>query len=751
LLFLTVSQSDSGRIHIVSEKPVYFRLFFAFLLSISLVHSSFSAPPPFFPLQDPALQETAQALSQKKYASAREKALKAPDGPVRNFLLGVTAYHLEKWAETEKHFSGSAENLELLADYALYYRADALCHLARHDEALQLLDKLKKEYPGSRLSRAVNSLHADTLFNKKDYQGALKSSQSFIKTYPSGTDSLKASLLATLSREALGDKQGAINELRDIWLNHPDSAVATQAETHLQRLRSEGITVPPFTFDELFQRGVTLLDRGKYPPALETFDTLSRQTLTDDRKNRLAFNKAQTLFKSRRYDEAEQVFAKLVTSKNQEISTESVYWLARILDKKGQEQEALPSYLKFADSFPLSELADDALFLAALCKKNQGDHSGTVIILDRLIVQYPSSNYKHRAMWEKAWLFYRTKDLQNAAEGLQQLLAIPAYREKSLYWLGKTRQASGERELANSSFSSLAKEFPFGFYTLHFKKETGLKNDQIPALDSDFISSIPVPFGYEKVKALISLGMYQEARSELVAIRNKGVDKSLMIGIARLYWEIGDYRSVLACFPYAQGGNPAALGFSYPMAYRETIAGYSTEYGIPEYLAYSIIRAESNFSPTVLSPVGAVGLMQLMPATAKSLVKGKSRGLNTFQLTSPDLNIRLGLKHLKNLLVRYNGNLVPAIAAYNSGATPVDRWLKLPTAALSDEFIENIPYPETREYVKKVLANIEIYNSMYNQEIAPADTAPESLSSLPFSSPPLQTSFHQHTDGKIQF
>ncbi len=727
---------------------MYFRLVIAFLLSISLVHSAFSAPPPFFPLKDPALQETAQALSQKKYATAREKALKAPDGPVRNFLLGVTAYRLEKWVESEKHFSGPAEDLELLADYALYYRANALARLARHDEALELLNKLKKDYPGSRLSRTVNSLHADTLFNKKDYQGALKASQAFIKTYPSGTDTLKASLLATLSREALGDKQGAVNELRNIWLKHPNTVVANQAESHLQRLRSEDITVPPFTFDELFQRGVTLFDKGKYSQALETFETLSGQAVTEDRKDRLAFNIAQIHFKSRRYNEAEQVFSKLVASETPEISSESAYWLARILDKKGLEQEALLSYLKFADSFPHMNLADDALFLAALCKKDQGDHSGAVIILDKLIVQYPSSNYKHRAMWEKAWLYYLTKDLQNAAEGLKQLLAIPAYREKSLYWLGKTGQASGAKELANTSFSSLTKEFPFGFYTLHFNRETGLKNEQIPALDSDFISSLPVPYGYERVKALISLGMYEEARSELVAIRNKGVDKSLMFGIARLYWEIGDYRSALACFPNAEKGNPAALGFSYPMAYRETIAGYSTEYGIPEYLAHSIIRAESNFSPTARSPVGAVGLMQLMPATAKSLVKGQSRELNTFQLTSPDLNIRLGLKHFKNLLVRYNGNLVPAIAAYNSGATPVDRWLKLPTAALNDEFIENIPYAETREYVKKVLANIEIYNSIYHQEIPPADTAPERLSSLPFSFRPSGANIFASANGR---
>lgn len=735
--------------YIITEQPMYFRLFFALLLSISLEHSSFSAP--IFPLQEQALQETAQALRQKKYSAARESALKSPNGPIRNFLLGVASYHLEKWDETEKYLVKSAEDFSLLADYALYYRADSLSHLARYDEALELLDKLKKDYPASRLSRAINSLYADTLFNKKDYQGALKASQAFIYTYASGADALKASLQATLCREALGDKQRAVNELRNIWLKHPNTLVAAQAESNLQRLITENITVPSFTFDEIFKRGVILYDLGKYSQALETFNTLSRQSVNDDRKIKLAFKTAQTLFKSRRYSEAEQVFSKLAASANREISCETSYWLARTLDKKGREQEALVSYLKFADNFPHQELADDALFQAALAKKDQGDHKGAVILLDRLIEHYPSSNHKSRAIWEKAWVYYLTKDFRNSADCLKQLLASPSYREKSLYWLGKAEQASGEKEPANTAFSRLAEEYPFGFYTLHYKKETGLKNEQIPVLHSDFVSSLPIPPGYERVKALISLGLFEEARLELAAIKNKGADKSRIIELARLYWEIGDYRSALACFPKAERSNPTIWGFSYPMAYRETISSYAAEYGIPESLAYSIIRAESSFSPTVLSPVGAVGLMQLMPATAKSLAKEKSKEINTFQLTSPDLNIRLGLRHLKNLLVRYNGNLVPAVAAYNSGATPVDRWLKMSTASRNDEFIENIPYPETREYVKKVLANIEIYNSMYKQVIPAADTAPERPSPLPFSGPPVQTSLHQETDSKKQF
>jgi soluble lytic murein transglycosylase len=231
---------------------------------------------------------------------------------------------------------------------------------------------------------------------------------------------------------------------------------------------------------------------------------------------------------------------------------------------------------------------------------------------------------------------------------------------------------------------------------------------------------------------------------ELAALKNRCTDKSRIIELARLYWEIGDYRSALACFPKAERSNLAMWGFSYPMAYR-TLYQVTLQNTAYQYLAYSIIRAESSFSYSAF-PVGAVGLMQIMPATAKSLAKGKSRGISSFQLTSPDLNIRLGLRHLKNLLVRFNGNLVLAVAAYNSGATPVDRWLKRSSVSRNDEFIENIPYTETREYVKKVLTNIEIYNSIYNEPIPAAVSDPERNSPPSLPPSPEQTPLIQLTE-----
>jgi soluble lytic murein transglycosylase len=139
--------------------------------------------------------------------------------------------------------------------------------------------------------------------------------------------------------------------------------------------------------------------------------------------------------------------------------------------------------------------------------------------------------------------------------------------------------------------------------------------------------------------------------------------------------------------------------------------------GVPESLVYAVMRAESSFSPTVLSPAGAVGLMQLMPSTARQIA-GKGSSFNAADLTRPEFNISCGVKHLKDLTRVHDNSLVLTVAAYNAGSGTVNRWRKKFGTLREDEFIENIPYGETREYVKKVLTGAEIYHRLYNLEPA---------------------------------
>jgi len=149
-------------------------------------------------------------------------------------------------------------------------------------------------------------------------------------------------------------------------------------------------------------------------------------------------------------------------------------------------------------------------------------------------------------------------------------------------------------------------------------------------------------------------------------------------------------------------------GLNYPLAYREDVVRNASANAIPESLVYAIMRTESNYLPAALSPAGAVGLMQIMPATAETISKGDGS-----KLTRPELNIRLGARHLKDLLAAYDNNLMLAVAAYNAGSGNVKRWQKGFGGLPRDEFVESIPFAETREYVKKVVSAMELYQRLY--------------------------------------
>jgi soluble lytic murein transglycosylase len=144
------------------------------------------------------------------------------------------------------------------------------------------------------------------------------------------------------------------------------------------------------------------------------------------------------------------------------------------------------------------------------------------------------------------------------------------------------------------------------------------------------------------------------------------------------------------------------------------VTGFADKAGIAPSLAYAVMRSESAFLPSAVSPVGARGLMQLMPETAAAVLHEKK--IDPERLYNPELNIRLGTRHLKDLLDQYKGDKIAVIASYNAGAHNVNRWRKTYDALDADEFVESIPFGETREYVKKVLATAALYQRLYGMK-----------------------------------
>lgn len=703
----------------------------SFLILILICSVSVSRAS-LIPPTDQYLLLSAEHLKKKEYSGARLAASQAQQSPTRDFVLGVTAYHLENWDETERYLATSAENLALLGDFALYYRAIALTKLSRHGEALPPLQKLRKNYPDSPFVRPATLLLADILFQLEDFPNALLAYQNFLRIYSSGNDYLKAQLQSALCREKLGDPKGALRDVRRLWLAYPAKPVAKQAEVHLERLAKLNENPQFFSTEELFKRGCTLFEQRHYKDAAGVFSSLPPESLPENLRGEHAFMSAMTRYHLKKNVEAEQHLTRLAApdSPYQQYRLEASYWLAQVYDRIGKDEEAVTTFLALAETRPESSLADDALFHAALIKKHQGDHQKALTLFRKIYSEYPTSSRAPRALWESAWSLYLSGNFPEAAKNFDLLANDPTWRERALYWQGRSLEAAGAAEAALPLYARIQQEFPAGYYNLNINKSFGTRNDRVPFLSTSFHVPLPAPYGLERAQALIALGLHEEAGKELAALkRRKGSSFQGSLGHAGLYHAMKDYRSAMGLFRQEalatdSGNSPSVWAILYPAGFHEIVSRHTANTGLDQHLTFALIRAESNFLPTARSPVGALGLMQLMPATAKGIARGLGIDAANPQLTNPEVNVRIGTRHLKDLIRRFNGNLVSAVAAYNAGATPVLRWRKNFPNLREDEFIENIPYPETREYVKKVLAAMEVYRQLYGLEETAAAVPP---------------------------
>ena len=152
----------------------------------------------------------------------------------------------------------------------------------------------------------------------------------------------------------------------------------------------------------------------------------------------------------------------------------------------------------------------------------------------------------------------------------------------------------------------------------------------------------------------------------------------------------------------------------YIIKYSEYVEKYSKEYDVDKYLVYATIKAESNFNEKAESKKGAKGLMQLMDSTGQEIAKGLNMTIDNDDLFEPEININLGTKYISKMLKKYN-NIELALAAYNAGSGNVDSWINTNKIKADGSDIENIPFKETNNYVRKILKDYRIYKELYEQ------------------------------------
>jgi soluble lytic murein transglycosylase len=620
----------------------------------------------------------------------------------------------------------------VIADYALRMRAEWLLAWSRPAEAVAAVDIALASDPTTPLRPDLLALQGQALAQQGNEAAARKVWRAALDS--TRKESLRASLLLATaqSQERTGEMNSAIETYRLLWHLYPLSPEASQAGARLEQLAAELGELLRSAVD--WRRRADALYRGRRnPEALEAYERALAMGLSKSQTNRARRSRAQTLFRMRAYPRAVDAFASLRQADDIPL------WYARSLARADRVPEAIRAFERMASERGHSR-ALRARFLAALLLEGRGKSEQARAHLSSLTQGSATSSMRRASLWRLAWGAYREQRYAEAIGLLDGLLAEdrdPIGRLRARYWRARALESMGQepagdlaaRPAAQIQFESLALEYPLSYYG--WRARTRLSDsepllvrppDEVEALAPGRLRLTSSQLARGRI--LLEAGFREEAVEELAGLSKRVGGLQDRLELAQLFRDAGDFRraqrTVVDPYKLALARAPTPRleelwWHAWPVAYREFVEAETSRPGSVEAaLVFSIMREESGFRPEVVSPVGARGLLQIMEPTGERLARAVGHAnFEPDDLFEPRINIRLGAHYLAELTERFDGRLSAVIASYNAGPEAVAGWLEERPDLADDEWVEAIPYEQTRTYVKRVLRSLQAYRLLY--------------------------------------
>jgi soluble lytic murein transglycosylase len=578
-------------------------------------------------------------------------------------IEGKKSLNSGQFQNAEQYLTKAIPEFKEIGDYILLWRAKAYKNMNKYEEALKDLEELKKNYPQSPLIKETmkEEIEIAKILNLPELE---KLYQSFINEYP---EEIKIKFEYGIYLKNHKKVEQAKRIFKEIFTTA--SAFADQAE---RELSDEDITV-----DDLIKKAKALNNAYQFKNA----EKYLKKALfkANYQKSEILSLFGYCLFMQKRYSEAADIFK----------NSGELYWRARALlrarDYNTFERE-LANYIKSAD-----QRFVDVLINYANIKRRAGEYDEAIKILNMAINKYPAQ--KENAMWFLAWNYYLMEEYDKAKKILQQLCSSYG-KLKYIYWLEKINEINGTVPVKH-----YVVPFQPGDIYSYFFYMKGKVSSISESKSVNYQLILP-----KRVDLLLKAGFKDEALKEVKALLKNNRDIENIPLFCKILYELGDYStSVRLISKISDKFNfPELL---YPQAYKDIVLKVTERLDINPYLIFAIMREESRFDSFAHSPAGALGLMQLMPETAKK--HGKKIGImlkKDSELFEPEKNILIGSFYFKNLIEEFK-NPVLAIAAYNAGENAVQAWLKDNSYKDIDEFLEDIPYAETKAYVQRVVVS----------------------------------------------
>ena len=432
--------------------------------------------------------------------------------------------------------------------------------------------------------------------------------------------------------------------------------------------------------------------------------------------------------------------------------SEALYFYAVTARALGDSDDFTMTLRRVADEFPTEPWAEEALNDLASHHVIQNEDDKADEEFRELFERFPSGKYAERAAWKIGWWAYRNDRFADTARVFEKAAGIfprSDYRPAWLYWAGRARESLKEDALADARLRLTVVDYLNTYYgrlAARRLAERGVRLPERPlvveastyaqgeaAADAPRLASPPPNAAV--VRALLSAGLFDQALDELKYAQNVWGDSSVIqatmawaylqqgrseTGGRQLSLWRGAINSMKRAYPQfmAAGGEdvPAdLLRVIFPLAYWDLIRKYAAQYDLDPYLAAALIAQESTFVADIRSSANAVGLTQLMPSTARQYARTLKVRYASSVLTNPESNVQIGLFYLSEKIKEF-GQLYLALASYNAGERPVHRWMSERPGLSAEEFIDDIPYPQTQNYVKKILGTADDYRRLYSSD-----------------------------------
>ena len=662
--------------------------------------------------------------------------------PFKPLIAGAAAFATGDYAGALPLVSQPALAATELRDYAAYYTAASQLRLSRSADARARFHALRERKPQGALSVSAALGEADAAEALGDYKAA-------IDIYDDLVDSKTTINEDILSRQAraylaAGEKKKAAEAYLRVYYEFPLTEASIAAEAQLDALRDQ---ISRTVGKPDIGRAQILYGARRYPEARAAFAAIQGKLSGDDRE--LAdLRVAECDFFLKRYAAARDAVQPYLESASRKA--EARFFALSAQRELGKDDEFIGATRRLVDEFPDSSWSEEALNNLATYYILTNDDELAAKTFREMYEKFPNGPRAERAAWKYGWYQYKTGEYAEAVRVFESAASVfprSDYRPSFLYWAARAHGKLGNGASSADRLRIVQADYGNSYYGRLANQQLASRADQVraeavPANRPALAAALPALPTDRVIRLLLAAGLYDDAVSELrFASRAWGQSAAVDATIAWVYYRKGELRRAITlmrrAYPqhltsYGQELPPEILQVIFPLTYWDWIRKYSAPRNLDPYVVAALINQESTFDAKVRSSANAWGLMQIVPATGRRLAR--TLGIPRFStpiLTNPETNIKLGTLYFSKLVEQFGGTHY-ALASYNAGESRVVRWRAERPGLDQDEFIDDIPFPETQNYVKRILGTAEDYRMLYGKgggrpiPVAGLDPAPDS-------------------------